>query len=80
VAAKDFDETFSATVTVRNVDDRAMSKRSAFSIVKGLMAANLEVSTNKLMLTELAPAAAFNIVNLGQVPLRMDRRIQQPVR
>lgn len=69
VTATEFDETFSATVTVRNTTDPSDFEEISVTVAEGPLAANLEVSTNMLMLTELAPAAAFNVVNLGELPL-----------
>ena len=79
VTLTEFDEAFTATVTVRNTADPADVEEIAVTVVQGLLAANLEVSTNKLMLTELAPTAAFNVINLGQLPLEWTAESDNPM-
>jgi len=70
VTATAFDEPVSATVTVRNSSDPSDFEEILVTVVRGPLAANLEVSTNTLLLTDVAPSAEFNVINLGELPLQ----------
>ena len=65
----DFADTREAVLTLCNLNDPEDTAVVRISIVAGPSPANLDVSTNLLILTPATPFASFNVVNLGELPL-----------
>jgi len=69
VTASDFTQDITANLTVANVDDPTDTATVVVNVQHTPGPADLDVSTNLLVLTESSPSATFDIINLGELPL-----------
>jgi len=69
VSASDFTAAAEIALTIQNTTSLSDTEMVTVQIVRSLLPADLAVSTQLLMLTEAAPTASFNVLNLGELPL-----------
>lgn len=75
ISSAAFDKAVTATVTIRNAEDSGDFAEITIVVLPSPLAANLEVSTNVLLLTDLAFSTEFNVINLGDLPLEWTAEI-----